>query len=485
MKPSPSLLLALSLSAAAAVAAPLDRSVVEVLVTVRRPDPGIPWRRDRPRQQGGYGVVVGPGRVLTTENLVRNATLVELRRAGDARRITATIVQADPQADLALLQFPDAPATAGLAPLAIATNGTREGKVVVAKFDEAAQVQTAEGTVTEAALRVLPDAPWPGLQLSVQNDLHIGQAGAPVVRDSELAGLIVDYDEENSVSLALPAALLRRFVDDVQTPPYLGIPVAGFTWTALLAPDTRRYLGMPDDARGVLVLQTLPGSGADGVLQPQDVIQEWDGCPIDSEGYYEDPTWGRLLFANLISSRRAPGESVPVRILRDGRAQTVSVTLRARADEDALIPENAAEAPAEYLVDGGLVLRELSGDALRAAGSRWLAAVNPRAARLYLTRAQFPEKPGDRVVTLVGVLPDPINVGYQHLRDLFVTAVNGKPVRNLAQVFDIVEADGGIERLSLQHYGVDVILDRAQLEAANRRIQAAYNIPHLRYRRTP
>jgi hypothetical protein len=104
---------------------------------------------------------------------------------------------------------------------------------------------------------------------------------------------------------------------------------------------------------------------------------------------------------------------------------------------------------------------------------------NPRLVHLYLTRAQFPEKPGDRVVILSGVLPDEINKGYQGYRDDIVTRVNGQPVSNLADVFAVRSRDKGIWRVTTQSQGVDLVLDRDQLDEANRRIADRYRIPQL------
>ena len=487
MKPSRLLLVFLILTLGAlgarAAAEPRDAAVVQILVTYRRFDPGIPWRREKPQERDGYGVVVGPGRVLTVESLVRNATLVEIRRAGDGTRIPCTVVLADAQANAALLSCTDTRGLAALTPVPVSTNLTRAGKVQIVQFDEAAQIQTAEGTVTEASVAPLPDAPWSALMLKVHSELHVTEDGAPVFRGAELAGLVMGYDRDAQASLVLPSTLLARFLADVATPPYRGVPSAGFTWAPLLNPDKRRYLGLADDARGVLVLKTIPGSGAAAALQPQDVVVAWDAVPVDSEGYYADPVCGRVLFSNLITSRHRPGDSVAVAVMRDRTNQTVTVTLQSRTDDDALIPENAAGEPVEYLTEGGLVIREVTGDYLRAAGGKWIFQAHPKLVHLYLTRAQFPEQVGDRVVILSGVLPDPVNVGYQQLRDMIVTRVNGQPVRNLADVFAVAEKDGSIERLTLDEFGVDVMLDRSTIGAANKRIRSVYNIPKLRYRR--
>jgi S1-C subfamily serine protease len=463
---------------ASLLAAPgADRSVVEVLVTAQRNDAHVPWRRERPAFRSGYGVAIAPGRIVTVEDLVRNAMLVEIRRPGQSEKRPARILQADPRADAALLAI-DGPSD-DLPPAEWAGGVTNGTKVRLLQFDPAGQAQSGEGRITEIAVAPLPDAPHSLLAFSVLTDLKLDRAGAPVLCEDRLVGLALRYEAGDQTSVVLPAAVLRRFIDDASHAPYQGVATAGMFWQPLIDPTQRRYFGVDDDNRGVLVVRTVPASGAAGVLEPNDVVVEWDGCAIDLRGYYNDPDFGRLLFSHLIAGRRRPGDRVPVVIVRDGKPRTVEVRLDAFSDARAIIPLNTEGLPVAYLVEGGVILRELTADYLQSYGSRWMLNANPRLVHLYLTRAQFPEKPGDRVVILSGVLPDEINKGYQGYRDDIVTRVNGQPVSNLADVFAVRSRDKGIWRVTTQSQGVDLVLDRDQLDEANRRIADRYRIPQL------
>jgi hypothetical protein len=96
-----------------------------------------------------------------------------------------------------------------------------------------------------------------------------------------------------------------------------------------------------------------------------------------------------------------------------------------------------------------------------------------------MTRRQNPEKPGDHVVLLSRVLDDPINISYQNFRNQIIEKVNGKPIRNIRDVFRVMKADGGIDRISLQSVGVDIVLDRDKLAEADKRIMRQYRLPRL------
>ena len=477
--------LCLASAACAAETEPLlPDSTVEVLVTSQRPDAHFPWRRERPGSRQGYGVFVSPTHVITTDELVRNATLIEVRQPGRGRKWTARLIQADARANAAVLDVANLPPDAPFKPARLDDAVPRAEKVQVVTFDEAGQMKSGDGRITEASVEALPDAASSILLFKVLTDLKTDGQGLPVFHHGRLAGLVMEYDSDTQSSVVIPSPILRQVVEDAASPPYKGLASAGLLWTALVDPAKRRYFKLQDDNRGILVTRLLPGSGASHSLRPGDVIVSWDSKPIDSQGYYPDEVYGRLLLTHLICGRRRPGDIVPVSIVRDGAALDVQVTLSAYNDREALVPRNPEDEPADYLVDGGLVLRELSFDYLRSFGAKWMVNANPRLVNLYLTRALAPDKPGQRVVILSAVLPDPINIGYQGYRDEIVTKVNGQPVANLDEVFAIVSRDGGVRRLAFDTTTLDLVLDPTGLSEANRRLAQQYRIPHLMSHRT-
>lgn len=458
---------------------PPHLSVAEVLVTAQRFDPGVPWKKSRPETRAGYAVVIADGRLVTTEDLVRNAVLVELRRPGDAAKITARVLEADPRVNAALLAAP----TTGLTPVEWAEPVRTGAKLQLVQFDEAGQRQNGEGRITSIEVAAIPASVHSILTIQALTDLKLDRIGAPAFHEGRLTGLVMQYDEASQTSLVLPAPILKRFVDDASHPPYQGIAVAGLMWAPLIEPAKRRYLGLPEDGKGVLVLRTIPGSSASSVLKPGDVILSWDGCSIDSQGYYIDPDYGRLLMVHQISGRRHPGDKIGVSLWRNHKREDVQVKLDAYDDARALVPLNIEGEQAEYLVEGGLIIRELSANYLLARGPQWMIQSNPRLVHLYLTRAQAPEKPGDRVVILSVVLPDPINVGYQEIRDEVILRVNGQPVANMKDVFAVRDRDKGLTRITTQTLGVDLMLEKGMLQDANRRVAQMYRIPKLEHRK--
>lgn len=456
---------------------PVSDRLVEVITTRQEYDPFLPWRHGSPEWQSGYGILMGDGSVLTTETLVRNARLVELRRAQSGTRIPATIRIADPQVNLALLTTADRKAgDLDLLPVEplIQTNSALR----MIQFNESRQIQEGSATYLHATMAPLPSGPYAGLRVTLMTDLTLNGEGAPVMAGEALAGLVMESSSSSRMVDAIPGHTIARFLADTASNFYAGVASAGILWSPLIDTFKRNYLGAASFEGGCVILSVISNSPTAAALQTDDILLEWDGHELDSLGFYEDPDFGRLDLSFAVKGRRRPGDQVPVRILREGSETNVNLVLAARPDSEQWIPEAIDEVRPGYIVDGGFVIREVTGRYILAQGERG----DTRLQHLYRTQRHVPPEPGARVVILASLLPDPINRGYPALRDEIITHVNGEPIRNLGSVFDILSRDGHLYRLTLQGFGTDLVLDPSEMDAANQRIARQFDLQRLTYR---
>lgn len=463
--------------------ASLSNRVVRILTTFQVQNPFIPWLSQAPGTRSGYGVLIGNGHVLTTEHLVRNATQVELRHPRSGERIASSVTATDPRLNLALLSIRSPQAAPALDPLTTAGPATVGSHLQVLQFDSGENIQSVDGRIAQIAVNQLPDGPYAILSYDLLCELNIDGEGAPVADGDQLAGLVMNHQATTRIATFIGQPFLARFLEDASAPPYRGSASAGFSWRPLIDPAKRSFLGLDGIPGGIQVIASIPGTAAYGLLQPMDVVLTWAGHPLDELGYYVDDVFGRQEFSHLVKGKASPGDVVDIDIWRDGKRQSLALPLGGDPDEVVLVPENVTGARAEYLVAGGLVLRELDMFMLRAYGNDWRAKADPKLLHRYLAGTGGDYRPGDRVVILTGILPDEINVGYQSFRTRIVTAVNGTPIRNLHEVFAVSDRDGAIHRVALDGIGIDVVLDRASLADANRRLMEHYRIPRLEYRR--
>ena len=122
----------------------LPDCVAEVLVTAQKFDSHFPWKKGRPESRAGYGIVMENGRLITTEDLVRNAMLIEIQHPGGAVKTTARVIEADPRINAALLEA----ATSGYTPAQWGAPVGTGAKVQIIQFDVAGQLQSGDGRIT-------------------------------------------------------------------------------------------------------------------------------------------------------------------------------------------------------------------------------------------------------------------------------------------------------------------------------------------------
>ncbi len=474
------LVAALASSATASNENPNSKRLVEISVTRHETDPFLPWQKARPGKRNGYGVVVRKNIILTTETLVRNSKVIEINLPRSEKKLRGRSMLVDIQSNLALIELLDEAETLPQAELPLADALPMDAKTTICQTDDTSAIQTCDGTVIQVSMSRVSSASFLMLSCKLLTEPAVYNQGAPVFSDGKLAGITINHKRSDRECLMIPAPVIRRFLNDAKEPPYSGFPSAGFYWAKLVDPAKRKFLGLPkDQEQGIEILSTIPGSGSDEKLKPSDVILSIDGSKVDSLGYYKDQTHGRLLFPYLINGRRSAGESIEMTVFRDKKEIELTIPLSPWKDSMSLIPEDHEAQMNDYIASGGLIMRELSGRYLRAHGGDWESRVGPRLAYYYETIRSAPEQPGDRIVILAGILPDTVNIGYQHVRNEIVTHVNGNEIRNIQDVFDAVDKEGGLRTVKLKSLDIELVFDAEELEEANERILSSYRIPAI------
>ncbi len=456
-----------------------DNSIFEVIATYQEYQPLIPWQMGAPKVRTGFAIALTNGLLLTPEEVIRNATLIEIRHTSGGKKYEAKLLGLDPLLNAALLTVKDD-----------SLNNSLKGMVIESSLKEGETVALLKPDITTGKIisdtgRVVEFLGDGGgaskaMVYKIKTEMSFEGTGLPVIKNSKLSGISLRYDSATRSALVLNGSSLIRFVDETSSSNYSGLAWAGFYWTQLLDPVKRRYLKAPDQ-EGILVLRTIPGSGAYEVLMPQDVILKWNENVLDQRGYYQDKNYGKMALQYLICGYARPDDIANLEIIRNGERKKVQLKLSAFQENKMLIPENYLLKPVSYIVEGGLILRELTGDYLKAFGANWIQQSNPRLAYYYLNGDDgLPYEEGRRIVILSAVLPDAINIGYQELANEIVVEVNGKSIRNIDDVFKILESDKYIKSIKLYKDAVEVVLDETMLEAANQRIRFNYRINELR-----
>jgi hypothetical protein len=450
-----------------------EPSLVTLEVTFKDYDYFQPWTKPT-RTIRKQALVVGDREVLTTAQHLPGQTLVRLQKGGRGKWYNARVTWLDPHADLALVTTDDAAFWEGLKPAELATVVPpgpdfnllrwRDGNL------ESRRVEFSKFTVGEGALSFAPR-----LVLEVSTEVGgLGWAEA-VTLDGKVAGITTS--KNGNTCSVIPSSFIRRVLDARRAGTYRGLGYFDFTWEPGENPATLHYLKLAGLERGAVIIDVRERPGVESGLKVHDILLEVDGQSIDVEGDYADPDYGHLSLEHLSTRARFAGDTVPLKVWRDGAEVTVNYTLPVAAYTDELVPQQDYGHDPEYYIAGGLVFQPVQQPFLRGWGEDWR-----RRAPFRLQYYQNEQPKADRpsLVMLSSVLPDPVNIGYQEVRLLVVDKVNGRRISTLADVAAALrEPKDGVHRLefmagdSLQR----LLLDAASLDAATQRVLQRYGIP--------
>jgi S1-C subfamily serine protease len=461
--------------------APIDQEVIEsnsivkVNVTSQAYSPRIPWQKQQSGTRRGLGVVLEGEKVLVTGQIVADATYIELELPASGRKLPAKVSVVDYEASLALLESADPAKTkdffAGLTSMEVDASATtgdalevwqagRTGDVLVTPL-QVSKVST-QGYVVPTSGFLVYEAT--GIIRSEANSFTL-----PVIKDGKLAGLLLRYDSKNQVATVLPTPIIEHFLTDVADGSYQGFPSLGVKFEVTMDDQFREYLGLEKDQPGVFVSSVLSGGSAEKAgVEEGDIMLAVNGREIDSRGDYKDPIYGALSISHEVRGRAFVGDSVELRLLRDGEEVVLKGKLARKEPEDYLVWPYMFDRAPRYLLNGGLLFQELSRPYLDAFGDRAAGGAILRLSRIARHPEAYEEEGRKKVVFLSAVLPTPSTQGYQRLGGQVVDKVNGRPIldmNDLDAAFN--EPKDGLHVIELADYPHIVHLDAVGVERDN------------------
>jgi len=272
-----------------------------------------------PRQTGvGSGVITTKdGYILTNNHVVDGAEEVKVALQ-DGREFTARVIGRGPKSDVAVIKIEakDLPAV----PMAD-SDKVEVGDVVLAVGNPFGIGQTVTTGIVSATGRAGPV----GLDYEdfIQTDaaLNTGNSGGALVdAEGRLIGIntaILSRSGGNQgIGFAIPANLARDVMtelvkDGKVTRGFLGVVIQDVT------PALAKQFNLKEN-NGALVGDVSPKSPAEKAgIESGDVITEFNGKKVTDSRHLK-----------LEVARIQPGESVPVKVLRDGSTKTLSVTVK-------------------------------------------------------------------------------------------------------------------------------------------------------------
>ncbi len=431
------LILPLLWVSAVSAVADVKSSVVRINSTQQSWNPWQPWEKNAPNRRRALAAIVGPQRVLTTSELVADATYLEFESADGTRFAPAKVIAVDYEANLALLgpasEKEGAGFFKGTVPFKITTPCKIGNTLQIVQVEENGAALLTPGTLQSIDLSgdFLPGQSFLTYMVKASMQSAAGSYSLPVTDGGKLAGVLISYNAKDQICDVTATDIIIRFLKNTTNGEYKGFPSLGVTIARTEDSAFRQWLKLGEDQGGVFIHSVRKGGAAEAAgVNKNDVLLAVDGQAIDRRGYYSHPTYGSLSWGHLIRGEKSTGDTVNLSLWRDGKPLEIKAKLTHEDNASSLVPNQLFDKAPNYLVKGGLVFQELSLPILEGFGDEWQS----RAPLALLDAYQNPDKyeqSMDRVVFLSGVVPTPATVGYESLRNLVIRKVNGKEIRNL------------------------------------------------------
>lgn len=440
-------------------------STVRVSSTRQNWNERQPWEKNPPRKRRSLGAVVPGPRVLTTAEMVTDATYLELETADGLKLAPARVEAVDYEANLALLALEDEADLffEGLEPVELAGTPTLGDTLEIVQVESNGLPLVTSGPIqgVDVVSNFLPGQFFLAYEVKASMQNSASSFSLPVFHENQLAGMLTNYNSDDQISDVTSTPIVRQFLEDSADGDYQGFPSLGVATTSTDDTNFRTWLALPEDQGGIYISSVRDESpAAKAGLVKGDVLLSIDGFEIDRLGYYDDPDFGRVFWSHLVRGSKAVGEEVPMQVLRDGEMVELTAALERFSANDRLVPNYTYGKAPNFLIKGGLLFQELTRPLLQSFGKEWESRAPLDLLNVYENPEEYEDR-YDRVVFLSGVIATPATVGYERLRNLIVSEVNGRPVRDmktLVDAFSEVPADG-LHSIDFENESVTVYLD--------------------------
>jgi S1-C subfamily serine protease len=452
---------------------PVQKSLVRITSTEVAPDYRAPWNAGMLGRGIGAGFVIDGNRIMTNAHVVSNSRYLTVERDGDPNKYPAKVLFVAHDCDLALITVDSPNFYKNMVPLKLGGIPELESTVSAYGYPIGGErMSVTTGIVSRIDFQLYTHSSIDQhLAIQISAQINPGNSGGPVMQNTKVVGVAFQGysgDVAQGVAYMVPTPVINRFLKDVSDGRYDGYVDLGMTYGKLQNPAQRKFLGLKDDGRGVLVWTVVQAGPCAKLLRPGDVLLSIDNHPIASDGNVD--LEGEHVEMPEVVERKFKRDSVKLDIWRDKQLTSGSVQL------DTVPPyqmqSHRYDVRPRYIVYGGLLFQPLSLDLLE--------AYQPTDLRLrhffdfYVIDQLYLEHPD--VIVLTNILPDPINSYLAPYRGGIVDQINGKKIRTLDELSQTFAEPADRFVIDMIGDGPPLVLDPKQVEAARERIRQRYNV---------
>jgi serine protease Do len=286
--------------------------------------PSTPPGGPRESRTNGSGFIIRQdGYLVTNTHVVKDADRILVRLA-DGRSFSGRVVGQDTRVDLALIKIE----ASGLPVAALGdSNRLRVGEFVMALGHPFGLEQTVSfGIVSRKGAPL--EAALPGFDF-IQTDAAVnpGNSGGPLINMAgEVVGINSMATRNGSIGFAIPVNLAKGLLPQLAEKGKVEWGWLGVRLSEITPEDAPKY-GLTE-ARGILIQEVMAGQPADlAGVKASDVVLSVDGTEVRAPKDLQ----------RIISSTPA-GQTVTLKVMRDGKPTEMPVTVGQYREERAQAP---------------------------------------------------------------------------------------------------------------------------------------------------
>ncbi|MBK8101894.1 MAG: trypsin-like peptidase domain-containing protein [Cellvibrionales bacterium] len=391
-----------------------------------------PWQNGDMVSGSGTGVIIAGNRILTNAHVVDNSLLLQVRKVGSDKKFTAEVAFMSDERDLALVTVKDPEFFRGTEAMSLGALPLLGDEVTTYGFPVGGtQLAITRGVVSRIDYDVYAHSGYPNLICQVDAAINPGASGGPAIVNGHLAGLNfqgLPSAKAANVGYIIPPPVIESFLKDIADGKVDGVPEIAVVTQSTENPQLRQRYALAEQDGGVLITSLSGLEKEKGLFKEGDVVVSIDGQSIGNDSTVRFATADRIDM-NILIARRQLGESLPISVIREGKKIDISYPLTYTLKDARILPGHQSNFVPDYEVIGGLVVVEVNQDMMR--GWKFIPPV------VDIQRFEY-RKTGaaveDRLLMVINILPDEMNIGYEYLQFSIIDKVNNISVSNLQQL---------------------------------------------------
>lgn len=458
----------------------VSSAVVKIYTVKNQYNYHEPWQKIGLRQYQGSGSIISGNRILTNAHVISDKTFVQVRRAGEAKKYTASVVAVQPSSDLAILSVDDLEFFRSATPLEIGDLPFVRDKVSVYGYPDGGDtLSITEGVVSRIEHQEYFHSNVNMLACQIDAPINSGNSGGPVVVNNKLVGVafqgLYGPTTEN-IGYMVPAPVIKHFLRDIEDSHFGGIPELGLSMQKMENLDLRKKYQLDENETGILVNKIYPDSPAEGIIFPDDVILAIDDNTVENDGTILFRDGERTLLAYHWQQKQLK-DTIKLTLKRSGVKRDVRVTLNRTIGYERLVPHKQFDKAPTFYIAGGLVFSPLTRNYLEEYGTEQNWGIQaPKDLMTYYIDGE-PTKERREVILLINVLADEINVGYHAFTNGIITKVNGKNISTMKDLVQAFESNRETFHTIEDIHGYKIVLNRQKSKDSAESIFRRYLVP--------